>query len=134
MQFLELDDVIEIHAGQIADYGGSDGLRDLGLLESALAQPEAGFGGQYLHADIFEMAAAYMFHLVMNHPFIDGNKRVGLEAALVFLEINSVAIEASDDELVDLVLKTATGSLSKTEIAAFLRCHSMSHTDDQNRD
>ena len=126
--------MIEIHAGQIANYGGSDGLRDLGLLESALAQPEAGFGGQYLHADVFEMAAAYLFHLVMNHPFIDGNKRVGLEAALVFLEINSIAIDASDDELVDLVLKTATCSLSKTEIAAFLRCHSMSHTDDQNRD
>ncbi len=124
MQFLELDDVIVIHAGQIAIYGGSDGLRDLGLLESALAPPEAGFGGQYLHADVFEMAAAYLFHLVMNHPFIDGNKRVGLEAALVFLEINSAAVDASDDELVDLVLKTATGSLSKTEIAAFLRSHS----------
>ncbi len=124
MQFLELDDVIVIHAGQIAIYGGSEGLRDLGLLESALAQPEAGFGGQYLHADVFEMAAAYLFHLVMNHPFIDGNKRVGLEAALVFLEINSVSVDASDDELVDLVLKTATGSLSKTEIAAFLRSHS----------
>jgi death-on-curing protein len=124
MQFLELDDVIEIHAGQISNYGGSDGLRDLGLLESALAQPEAGFGGQYLHADVYEMAAAYLFHLVMNHPFIDGNKRVGLEAALVFLEINSIAIDASDDELVELVLKTATGSLSKTEIAVFLRSHS----------
>ena len=124
MQFLELDDVIEIHAGQIANYGGSDGIRDLGLLKSALAQPEAGFGGQYLHADVFEMAAAYLFHLVMNHPFIDGNKRVGLESALVFLEINSILIDASDDELVDLVLKTATGSLSKAEITAFLKSHS----------
>jgi death-on-curing protein len=124
MQFLELDDVIEIHAGQIANYGGSDGLRDLGLLESAIAQPEASFGVQYLHADIFEMAAAYLFHLAMNHPFLDGNKRVGLEAALVFLEINSVSLDASDDELIDLVLKTATGSLTKPEIAAFLKSHS----------
>jgi death-on-curing protein len=85
---------------------------------------EAGFGEQYLHADVYEMAAANLFYLVMNYPFIDGNKRVGLEAALVFLEINSIAIDASDDELVELVLKTATGSLSKTEIAVFLRSHS----------
>jgi death-on-curing protein len=124
MQFLELDDVIEIHAGQISNYGGSGGVRDLRLLESAVAQAEAGFGGQFLHADVYEMAAAYLFHLVMNHPFIDGNKRVGLEAALVFLEINSIVIDASDDELVELVLKTATGIFSKTEISAFLRSHS----------
>jgi death-on-curing protein len=123
MQFLDLDDVIEIHAGQIANYGGGVGLRDLSLLESAVAQPRAGFGSQYLHADLFEMAAAYLFHLVMNHPFIDGNKRVGLEAALVFLEINSISIDASDDELVDLVLKTTTGSVTKTDIAAFFRSH-----------
>ncbi len=124
VQFLSLDDLLESHAFQIENYGGSHGVRDLGLLESALAQPEAGFGGQYLHADVFEMASAYLYHIVLNHPFIDGNKRVGLEAALIFLEINSVDLEANDDELVELVLKTATGNLSKKEIAAFLRSHS----------
>jgi death-on-curing protein len=124
VQFLTLDDVIESHSLQIETYGGSLGVRDLGLLESALAQPEAGFGGQFLHADIFEMASAYLYHIVLNHPFIDGNKRVGLEAALIFLEINSVNVEAHDDELVDMVLKTATGNWSKKEIAAFFRAHS----------
>jgi len=68
---------LETHAFQIATYGGSYGVRDLGLLQSALAQPEAGFWDQYLHAEIFEMASAYLYHLVMNQPFIDGNKRVG---------------------------------------------------------
>ena len=70
MLFLTLDDIIESHQNQIDTYGGSHGIRDIGLLESAIAQPEASFGGQYLHADIFEMAAAYLFHLVMNHPFV----------------------------------------------------------------
>jgi death-on-curing protein len=90
--------IIESHQNQIDTYGGSHGIRDIGLLESAIAQPEASFGGQYLHADIFQMAAAYIYHLVMNHPFVDGNKRVGLEAALIFLEINNENLNASDEE------------------------------------
>jgi death on curing protein len=122
-QFLTLDDVLESHAEQIAAYGGGDGIRDVGLLESALAQPEATFEGQYLHADIFEMAAAYLFHLVKNHPFVDGNKRVSLEAALVFLEINGHPVETTDDALVDLVLQTAQGQASKQQIAEFFRTH-----------
>jgi death-on-curing protein len=81
--FLSLDDVLESHAEQIATYGGSDGIRDLNLLQSALAQPMATFDGSHLHADLFEMASAYLFHIELNHPFVDGNKRVGLEAALV---------------------------------------------------
>lgn len=97
MIFLTLDDVLESHQNQIDTYGGSHGIRDLGLLESAIAQPEASYGGQYLHADLFEMASAYLYHLVMNHPFVDGNKRVGLEVAMIFLEINGVSIEASDE-------------------------------------
>jgi death-on-curing protein len=121
--FLTLDDIIESHQNQIDTYGGSDGIRDIGLLESAIAQPEASFGGQYLHADIFEMAAAYLYHLVMNHPFVDGNKRVGLEAALIFLEINNENLKASDQELVDLVLKTTAGQVGKREIAEFFRSH-----------
>lgn len=123
MLFLTLDDIIESHQNQIDTYGGSHGIRDIGLLESAIAQPEAGFGGQYLHADIFEMAAAYLYHLVMNHPFVDGNKRVGLEAALIFLEINNENLKASDQELVDLVLKTTAGQVGKREIAEFFRSH-----------
>ena len=123
MVFLTLDDIIESHQNQIDTYGGSHGIRDIGLLESAIAQPEASFGGQYLHADIFEMAAAYLYHLVMNHPFVDGNKRVGLEAALIFLEINNENLNASDEELVDLVLKTTAGQIGKREIAEFFRSH-----------
>lgn len=123
MLFLTLDDIIESHHNQIDTYGGSQGIRDIGLLESAIAQPEASFGGQYLHADIFEMAAAYLYHLVMNHPFVDGNKRVGLEAALIFLEINNENLKASDQELVDLVLKTTAGQVGKREIAEFFRSH-----------
>jgi death-on-curing protein len=121
--FLTLDDIIESHQNQIDTYGGSHGIRDIGLLESAIAQPEASFGGRYLHADIFEMAAAYLYHLVMNHPFVDGNKRVGLEAALIFLEINNENLKASDQELIDLVLKTTAGQVGKREIAEFFRSH-----------
>ena len=123
MLFLTLDDIIESHQNQIDTYGGAHGFRDIGLLESAIAQPEASFGGQYLHADIFEMVAAYIYHLVMNHPFVDGNKRVGLEAALIFLEINDKSLIANDDELVDLVLKTTAGQIGKRQIAEFFRSH-----------
>ena len=123
VQFLSLDDVLESHAEQIAAYGGSDGIRNVGLLESALAQPAAMFGGQYLHADVFEMAAAYLFHIVKNHPFLDGNKRVGLEAALLFLEINRLSVETTDELLVEIVLQTAEGQITKQQIAEFLRRH-----------
>lgn len=123
MIFLSLDDILESHQNQIETYGGGQGIRDIGLLESAIAQPEACFGGQFLHADVFEMAAAYLYHLVMNHPFVDGNKRVGLEAALIFLEVNDQRLNASDEELVDLVLKTTMGQVGKPEIAEFFRTH-----------
>ena len=123
MVFLTLDDILESHLNQIDTYGGSHGIRHIGLLESAIAQPEACFGGQYLHADIFEMAAAYLYHLVMNHPFVDGNKRVGLEAALIFLEINNATLKASDEDLVELVLKTTLGQVGKRDIAEFFRSH-----------
>ena len=123
MVFLTLDDILESHLNQIDTYGGCHGIRDIGLLESAIAQPETSFGGQYLHADIFEMAAAYLYHLVMNHPLVDGNKRVGLEAALIFLEINNENLNCSDEELVDLVLKTTAGQVGKREIAEFFRSY-----------
>ncbi|MDP1560230.1 MAG: type II toxin-antitoxin system death-on-curing family toxin, partial [Pirellulaceae bacterium] len=103
------------------NYGGGTGLRDIGLLESALAQPQASFDGEYLHHDVFEMAAAYLYHIVLNHPFVDGNKRVALASSLVFLEINGILIEASDDELVDLTVAAAMGENPKERIATFFR-------------
>lgn len=119
--FLTLEDVLESHRQQIERYGGSHGLRDQGLLESALAQAKATFGGQYLHAEIHEMASAYLFHLVNNHPFVDGNKRIGLDAALLFLTINNSPCVASDEELIELVLQTAQSQCTKPEIADFFR-------------
>ncbi len=86
--FLTLGEVLEIHRDQIGRYGGAAGIRDLGLLQSALSQPRATFGGEFLHGDLAEMAAAYLFHLVCDHPFVDGNKRVGLVSAIVFLRLN----------------------------------------------
>lgn len=94
--FLSVEDVIEIHADQIERYGGSLGVRDVELLRSAIGMPEAGFGDQYLHADLFEMAAAYLYHIIQNHPFIDGNKRTGTMAAFVFLNLNGVTLDAAD--------------------------------------
>lgn len=105
IEFLSLTEVLEIHANQIELYGGSPGIRDIGLLEGAIAQPSATYGDEYLHGSIFEMAAAYLYHLVQNHPFIDGNKRVGLAATVVFLELNEFEIDASLDEL-DLITNT----------------------------
>lgn len=122
-EFLTVDDVLETHAEQIAAYGGGSGIRDAGLLESALAQPPAMFDGQNLHADVFAMAAAYLYHLVKNHPFVDGNKRVGLEAALLFPEINGYGIETTDEALVDLVLRTVQDQATKQQIAEFFRAH-----------
>ncbi len=93
--FLTLAEVIDIHADQIERYGGSHGVRDMNLLSSAVATPSASFGGDYLHANIYEMAAAYAFHIAQNHPFIDGNKRAALASALVFLEMNGSGISDS---------------------------------------
>jgi death-on-curing protein len=116
-----VEEVERIHADQIARYGGSPGLRSRELLESAVAAPRAGFGGRYACADEFEMAAAYLFHLVKNHAFVDGNKRVGTAAALVFLDLCGVEIECDDDELVELVISTAAGQADKPRLAEFLR-------------
>ena len=114
--FLSLDEVLEIHEQQIERYGGSSGLRDAGGLESAVATPQATFGGEFLHASIPAMAAAYLFHLCQNHSFIDGNKRVGANAAITFLLMNSWEPTFDEEELVDLVLAVASGTLSKPKL------------------
>lgn len=96
----------------------------MGLLDSAVAQPGATYSGQYLHTDLYEMAAAYLFHLVQNDPFIDGNKRVGAATAITFLFMNNQDISATEDELVALVLSVAQGQLDKKSVATFFRKHS----------
>jgi death-on-curing protein len=119
--FLTLAEAIEIHADQIHRYGGQTGVRDLGLLESALGQPEASFAGEWLHADHYEMAAAYSYHLCQNHSFIDGNKRTALAAALVFLELNGVTILDPRGRLEDAMIRIASGKMSKAEFTKLLR-------------
>ncbi len=121
--FLSTEDVLTLHAGQVDLYGGEHGVRDLGLLDSAVAQPRASFGGEYLHKDLFETAAAYLYHLVQNHPFLDGNKRTGAVAALVFLDLNGIEIDAPKGSLYDLAMAVATGQAGKAEIAEFFRAH-----------
>lgn len=119
--FLNLAEVLEIHQDQVARYGGAPGIRDAGLLKSALGMPATTYRGQFLHSDIYEMAAAYLFHLVRNHAFVDGNKRVGLVAALVFLFLNGYELNAPKDDLLDLVLSVAQGRLGKPDFAVFIR-------------
>ena len=118
--FLTLAEVIEIHADQITRYGGQDGVRDFGLLESALAQPEASFAGEWLHQGLHEMAAAYAYHLCQNHPFLDGNKRVALASALIFLALNGVSLLDPKGKLKDAMRAIATGKMDKQAFAGLL--------------
>lgn len=118
--FLTLDEVLATHADQIRRYGGSHGLRDIGLLSSAVAMPQASFGGIYLHTTLAEMAAAYLFHLAQNHPFLDGNKRAALATALAFLWLNDHRLDAGEDELTDLVVGVAAGRAGKADAAVFI--------------
>ncbi|OGX27419.1 MAG: death-on-curing protein [Omnitrophica WOR_2 bacterium RIFCSPHIGHO2_01_FULL_48_9] len=120
-EFLTLAEVIGIHANQIELYGGQHGIRDLGLLQSALAQPQASFAGEWLHTGIFHMAAAYAFHICSNHPFLDGNKRAALAAALVFLVMNGQDIKDPKQRLLDAMLDMAKGKLNKEKFAQILR-------------
>ena len=119
--FLDLDQIMRLHRSLLEHYGGIDGTRDVGMLHSAIAMPQASFGGNYLHADIFEMAAAYLYHIVQNHPFLDGNKRTGAAAAIVFLAMNNITIDNDEQGLIDLTLSVATGQSGKAEIAEFFR-------------
>jgi death on curing protein len=122
-RFLTFDEVVALH-GAFLKYGGDSGVRDFGLLQSALAMPEASFDDALLHPTLHEQAAAYLFHLVKNHPFVDGNKRVVLAAALVFLDLNGIEVRATEDELVDPTVAVASGGISKSEVAVFLAARS----------
>lgn len=107
---------MEIHREQIEFYGGLEGVRDPAGLESAAATPGATFGGEFLHSTIPAMAVAYLFHLCQNHPFMDGNKRTGANAAVTFLPINDWNLDFSEEELVDLVLSVASSTISKSAL------------------
>lgn len=119
--FLDIDRIFRIHQSLIERYGGTMGVRDVGQLHSAIAMPQAAFGGEYLHKDLFEMAAAYLYHISQNHPFLDGNKRTGSAAAIVFLTMNGVALEADEDGLVEITESVADGRAGKSEVAEFFR-------------
>jgi death-on-curing protein len=119
-KFLSFTEILKIHQDQILRYGGDSGVRDIELLKSAIGMPSATYGGQFLHTDIYEMAAAYLFHLVQNHPFVDGNKRVGAVSALVFLILNGYVFEAPEDKFAEIVLSVAMGELDKAEVAVFI--------------
>ncbi len=121
--FLELGEVVLIHRDQIERYGGAQGVRDMGLLKSALAMPSTGVGDDYFHADLFAMAAAYLFHIVRNHPFVDGNKRVGAVAAFIFLALSGVDLDAPENDFEALVMGVAEGRLGKNEATQFFRQH-----------
>lgn len=121
--FLTLDEVLSLHAEQIRLFGGSSGIRDLGLLESAMGTVEATFDGAFLHETLFAMAAAYLHGICRNHPFLDGNKRTAVAAALTFLEMNAVEVDANEDAFYDLVIGVAEGHASKAAVAVFLEKH-----------
>jgi death on curing protein len=118
---LSVDQTLEIHEVAIRMFGGSPGLRDTALLQSAAAAPQATFGGQSTFTDTVEVAAAYLYYLCSNHPFIDGNKRAALGACLVFLELNGYAPSADSDDWENLTLAVAAGLLGRNEIADTLR-------------
>lgn len=120
-KFLTSTQVISLHKDQIDQFGGSHGVKDEGLLLSALGQPESGFGDEYFHKDLYEMAAAYLFHLVKNHAFNDGNKRIAALTAAVFLQVNGLYVTADEAEFEKLVLDAAQSFVSKDEIAEFFR-------------
>ena len=124
--FLTLAEIIEIHDYQISRFGGAAGVRDIELLKSAIGMPSATFGGEFLHPSVIEMAAAYLYHLVENHPFVDGNKRVGAMAALIFLDMNGFEFDAPDEDFTAMVLEVASGEMMKSEISLFLRQHTHS--------
>jgi death on curing protein len=116
-----MSEVLVILQDQIRRYGGAYGLRDPALLSSALSMPSSSFQGEFLHKGLFEQAAAHAFHICQNHPFVDGNKRTALASALVFLSLNGIELDDTNEELYGLMMKAAKGKASKAEIAAKFR-------------
>ncbi|MBD2681574.1 type II toxin-antitoxin system death-on-curing family toxin [Nostoc paludosum FACHB-159] len=122
-KFIDVETTIAIHDDLIETFEGSFGIRDIGLLESALSQPKATFFGEFLHSTIAEQAAAYLYHIAKNHAFIDGNKRTSVGVMEAFLRVNGYNLDLSDDELYELALKVSTDELEKTDVANIIESH-----------
>lgn len=123
MRYLTLGEVLELHRRILESSGGATGLRDLGALESSVAQPRISVEGEDAYPTLVEKAAALCFSLVQNHPFVDGNKRIGHAAMEVFLLLNGLQIQASVDEQEHLVLQLASGNVSRRALATWLQEH-----------
>ena len=123
--FLTFDEVLSLHAEQIRLFGGASGIRDIALLHSALGNTEATFDGAFLHETIFAMAATYLYGICRNHPFLDGNKRTAVAAALTFLALNDVEVDADEDAFYDVVIGIAEGRVSKAAVTVFLEEHAI---------
>ncbi|MEM6856034.1 MAG: type II toxin-antitoxin system death-on-curing family toxin [Planctomycetota bacterium] len=119
--FLDVNDVELIHANTIQREGGSDGLRDSGMLASAVAMPRQKYDGEYLHQDLAAMGAAYLYHLGMNNPFLDGNKRVASFSCLIFLRANGVTRLPLAADLTEITLAVASGEMTKSDLIDWLR-------------
>ncbi len=118
--FLSVGEVVGLHSDQIREFGGAEGIRDQGALESAVAQACTTYSGEYLHHGLFEMAAAYAFHIAENQPFLDGNKRTALNAAIVFLGLNGFDVIDDEGILYAAMIGLSTGEWSKGRMAALL--------------
>ena len=125
MRYLDAEQVLFIHARIIDETGGAHGVRDIGLLQSAVARPRATFSGNELYPDIFSKAAAILESLARNHPFLDGNKRTAIAATSIFLRMNDVRLDGSQKELVRFSLDMAVGKLLNVEVVDWLKKHSM---------
>jgi len=119
--FLSVDDVLLLHTDTIDIDGGSHGVRDHGLLDAAVAMPRQQFGGEYLHEDLPAMAAAYMFHIAQNHPFVDGNKRAAVLSALAFLSVNGIQELPDPKDLESITFQVAAGELGKDVLTKWIR-------------
>lgn len=122
--FLTLEQLVIIHDDQIERYGGFHGIRDLGLLESALLRPQTTFGGQDLYITIFDKAASLFHSLLMNHAFVDGNKRTAIAAAIIFLDLNGYTLTVSQDKLIQAVLNLENKKITIKQITSWLKKHS----------
>lgn len=128
MHYVRTEEVIFFHERLIEKYGGLKGIRDLGLLSSAMAMPKQSFMGEDLHQSIYEKGAAYLYHIVKNHPFFDGNKRTGIFVCLIFFERNEVRLNLEDSALEEITVAVADNRINKTELAILFSRHAQPGT------